>query len=78
MLAGPQPYRHMCSTAKDNPNKIAHIIQIPTFQRIFQNFRAIGVCSCSLYALDSKIFNPLPEPLFDKMLNFIAMIDIIS
>ena len=30
-----------------------------------------------MYALDSNIFNPLPEPLFDKMLNFTAMIAII-
>jgi 16S rRNA (uracil1498-N3)-methyltransferase len=51
---------------------------MPTSQRNSQNFRAIGACSCSLYALDSNIFNPLPEPLTDKMLNFTAMIAIIS
>ena len=78
MDADPHPYRHICSTANESPNANAHINQTPIFQRIFQNLRATGVCSCSLYELDSKIFKPLPEPLLEKMLNFTAMLAIIS
>lgn len=77
-LAGPQPYRQICSTANDKPNANAHTNHIMTSQRNSQNFRAIGVRSCSLYALDSKIFKPLPESELEKMLNFRDITGIIS
>jgi hypothetical protein len=77
-VAGPHPYRQTCSTAKDKPKAKAQASHTHIFQRMFQNLRATGVCSCSLYFVESKIFKPLPEPLLDKMLNFVAMIAIIS
>ena len=76
--AGPHPYRHTCSTAKANPKANAHINQTPIFQRIFQNLRATGACSCSLYFEESKILRPLPVPLLEKRLKFVAIIAIIS
>ena len=43
-------------------------------QRIEQNSLASGVCSCSLYELDRKIFKPFPLPDADKMLNLVAIV----
>ena len=55
-------------------NIIAVIHQIKIDHRIDQNSRAKGVRSCSSYADDRNIFNPLPLPDADKKLNFIAMV----
>ena len=72
-VAGDQPYRQICSIGKAHATITAATNQIVIVHRIDQNSRASGVRSCSLYALELKIFNPFPLPDADKKLNLIAM-----
>ena len=73
-LAGLHPYRQMCSIIKEAPNASAHAIHMPHPHRMRQNICAIGVFSCSLYAVDRNISIPLPLPDADKILNFLAIV----
>ena len=73
-VAGDHPARQMCSIQNDKPNAAAHTNQIPTAHRSDQNSDAMGVRKLSLYAVDLKIFKPLPLPPADKILNFSTIV----